>query len=414
MRPITCGPSMVSSIATGPAQAMVSVPRSSPRGVVRPARPGPTSDFPFGHQLRRAGVQAAQHRARRAAASARPARGGRSPAGRGACIQPWCPPRILLPPICSPGMPARNAACPGAARPTLTASGSPRSCCNRRRWRRWGRAFHDSWRASPTWRRWRRRNGMRWRRNGRAWATTPGRATCMPQRARWRRLGRLSARRGGAAGAAGHRRLHRGRRCRHCLWRAGGAGRRQCRAGDVAGSSRWRHRCRRPKPRLAGLAQGFMAQPAARAAPGDFAQALFDLGATICTPRRPACALCPWLAGCAARAAGIQAEPCRARRRKKPRGVLHGVHFLLRDAHGRAGARRRPGGGPVRRHAGTARHPVARPALERRGGHAPCAGVTRGELARCRGRGAHAHPPRTGAAGVLRRGAGIASPAWPR
>lgn len=34
---------------------------------------------------------------------------------------------------------------------------------------------------------------------------------------------------------------------------------------------------------------------------GDFAQALMDLGATICTPKKPACALCPWMEGCAAR-----------------------------------------------------------------------------------------------------------------
>jgi A/G-specific adenine glycosylase len=40
--------------------------------------------------------------------------------------------------------------------------------------------------------------------------------------------------------------------------------------------------------------------------PGDFAQALMDLGATICTPTRPACALCPWMEPCRARAAGIQ------------------------------------------------------------------------------------------------------------
>jgi A/G-specific adenine glycosylase len=40
--------------------------------------------------------------------------------------------------------------------------------------------------------------------------------------------------------------------------------------------------------------------------PGDFAQALMDLGATICTPKRPACALCPWMAPCRARAQGLQ------------------------------------------------------------------------------------------------------------
>ncbi len=40
--------------------------------------------------------------------------------------------------------------------------------------------------------------------------------------------------------------------------------------------------------------------------PGDFAQALMDLGATICTPKRPACALCPWMSPCRARALGTQ------------------------------------------------------------------------------------------------------------
>ena len=38
--------------------------------------------------------------------------------------------------------------------------------------------------------------------------------------------------------------------------------------------------------------------------PGDYAQAVMDLGATICTPRAPACGICPWMQACAARAAG--------------------------------------------------------------------------------------------------------------
>jgi A/G-specific adenine glycosylase len=44
--------------------------------------------------------------------------------------------------------------------------------------------------------------------------------------------------------------------------------------------------------------------PAHRA--GDFAQALMDLGATICTPKRPACAICPWMDACITRARGDQ------------------------------------------------------------------------------------------------------------
>jgi len=98
------------------------------------------------------------------------------------------------------------------------------------------------------------------------------------------------------------------------------------------------------RPRLAMLAQGFVAQAAMRAAPGDFAQALFDLGATICTPRNPACALCPWMSHCAARAQGIAAELPR-KGEKRARTTLHGVHFLLRDAQGRVGVRMRPEAG---------------------------------------------------------------------
>ena len=37
---------------------------------------------------------------------------------------------------------------------------------------------------------------------------------------------------------------------------------------------------------------------------GDFAQAVMDLGATICTPKKPACAVCPWMGACAARRRG--------------------------------------------------------------------------------------------------------------
>ena len=95
------------------------------------------------------------------------------------------------------------------------------------------------------------------------------------------------------------------------------------------------------KPRLAALAQGFMADPAARARPGDFAQGLFDLGATICTPRAPACALCPWRGGCLAQRLGIQ-ETLPRKAAKKARPLRHGAHFLLTDAAGLVLLRRRP------------------------------------------------------------------------
>lgn len=95
------------------------------------------------------------------------------------------------------------------------------------------------------------------------------------------------------------------------------------------------------KPRLAALAEGFMADAEARARPGDFAQALFDLGATICTPRSPACALCPWREGCEARRRGLQEDlPRKAPKRARP--LRHGMHFLLTDAAGQVLLRRRP------------------------------------------------------------------------
>lgn len=53
--------------------------------------------------------------------------------------------------------------------------------------------------------------------------------------------------------------------------------------------------------------------------PGDYAQAVMDLGATICTPRSPACGICPWSHACLARAAGVQADlPRKTPKPEKP------------------------------------------------------------------------------------------------
>ena len=98
------------------------------------------------------------------------------------------------------------------------------------------------------------------------------------------------------------------------------------------------------KPKLRGLADRLGADPDAVARPGDFAQALFDLGATVCTPAAPRCALCPWMAGCAARRGGIAAELPR-RDAKPERPLRHGVHFWLLDAAGNVLLRRRPESG---------------------------------------------------------------------
>jgi A/G-specific adenine glycosylase len=95
------------------------------------------------------------------------------------------------------------------------------------------------------------------------------------------------------------------------------------------------------KPRLRALAAQLGDQPEAHARPSDFLQALFDLGATICTPATPTCASCPWMADCAGRQAGIARDlPRRAEKRARP--LRHGVHFWLTDAADNVLLRRRP------------------------------------------------------------------------
>ncbi|CAN0586788.1 unnamed protein product, partial [Ectocarpus sp. 12 AP-2014] len=63
--------------------------------------------------------------------------------------------------------------------------------------------------------------------------------------------------------------------------------------------------------------------------PGDHAQAVMDLGATICTPKSPACGICPLRDPCAARAAGTAPElPKKTPKQAKPvrRGYLYIGH----------------------------------------------------------------------------------------
>jgi len=75
--------------------------------------------------------------------------------------------------------------------------------------------------------------------------------------------------------------------------------------------------------------------------PGDFAQALMDIGATICRPRNPDCSACPLREGCAARRAG-EAEAYPRRAIAKPKPIRLGAAFFARRADGAILARRRP------------------------------------------------------------------------
>ncbi|QEY33476.1 8-oxo-dGTP diphosphatase MutT [Synechococcus sp. RSCCF101] len=67
------------------------------------------------------------------------------------------------------------------------------------------------------------------------------------------------------------------------------------------------------------------------ARPRDFNQALMDLGATVCTPRAPACERCPWRPWCAAYAAGtVDRYPVKADRRPVPHHVV-GVGVVFNE-----------------------------------------------------------------------------------
>jgi A/G-specific adenine glycosylase len=94
------------------------------------------------------------------------------------------------------------------------------------------------------------------------------------------------------------------------------------------------------KPTIKRLARSLL--PESRA--GDFAQALMDLGAGICSPRRPACALCPWNDVCVARVLGREGEfPRKAPKREGK--LRRGAAFVaLRDDE-RVLLRRRPARG---------------------------------------------------------------------
>ena len=74
---------------------------------------------------------------------------------------------------------------------------------------------------------------------------------------------------------------------------------------------------------------------------GDFAQAIMDLGATICTPKSPNCLMCPWTEDCAGRISGLAAElPRKAAKRAIP--TRRGHAFWIERGDGAVLLRRRP------------------------------------------------------------------------
>jgi A/G-specific adenine glycosylase len=108
------------------------------------------------------------------------------------------------------------------------------------------------------------------------------------------------------------------------------------------------HRVQTPLPKakqeLWALAEQLTppAHPVGR--PGDYAQAIMDLGATICTPQKPACSLCPWQSACAAFKAGDQESyPRKAPKAERPQ--RYGAAFWIVNERGEVALRRRPPSG---------------------------------------------------------------------
>jgi A/G-specific adenine glycosylase len=105
---------------------------------------------------------------------------------------------------------------------------------------------------------------------------------------------------------------------------------------------------------------------------GDFAQALMDLGATICTPRRPRCGVCPWREGCEAHARGDPESFSNKARRRKGR-ARSGAAFVAVRADGAVLVRTRASEGLL---GGMSEVPSTPWSSDFRGGnpvaHAPC------------------------------------------
>lgn len=96
-----------------------------------------------------------------------------------------------------------------------------------------------------------------------------------------------------------------------------------------------------PLPKLKARIKAYNASLVPAERPGDFAQAMMDLGSSLCTPKRPACGDCPWQADCAAHAGGVaETLPRKAPKREKPE--RRGTVYWLENKAGDVWMARRP------------------------------------------------------------------------
>jgi len=88
-----------------------------------------------------------------------------------------------------------------------------------------------------------------------------------------------------------------------------------------------------PLPAAKPLLMDFARRHTCTTRPGDYAQAVMDLGATICTPKNPACGICPVRPLCAAQKAGTQADLPK-KTPKKPKPTRRGLAYIARRSDG--------------------------------------------------------------------------------
>lgn len=91
------------------------------------------------------------------------------------------------------------------------------------------------------------------------------------------------------------------------------------------------------KKELRGLAETLL--PSSRF--GDYAQALMDLGATVCSPQNPKCALCPWGSACLAKKEG-RPDVLPRREAKKSKPLRRAIAFVAWNEKGEVFLRQRP------------------------------------------------------------------------
>nr|WP_044044330.1 A/G-specific adenine glycosylase [Octadecabacter antarcticus] len=88
-----------------------------------------------------------------------------------------------------------------------------------------------------------------------------------------------------------------------------------------------------PLPAAKPVLMDFAMRHTSQIRPGDYAQAVMDLGATICTPKKPACGICPVRGACKAQMAGTQGKLPK-KTPKKPKPTRHGVAYIARRDDG--------------------------------------------------------------------------------